>query len=192
VHNGGTTIDLNAVNFALYDEDYIGTFGGHADWSFGRTGRALQTWTGAYLSIGGVWTNLSDVTVKSDIVDLDSQLILEKVAQLPITEWSYNEELQDGIRHIGPMAQDFYAAFGLGDGETSIGTVDADGVALVSIQALYDRHRQLQSEKDAEIAELQAANTELQRRVALLEGLATRLAALEAQVGVAAAAGEGE
>jgi len=132
------------------------------------------------------------VTVKSDIVDLDSQLILEKVAQLPITEWSYNEELQDGIRHIGPMAQDFYAAFGLGDGETSIGTVDADGVALVSIQALYDRHRQLQSEKDAEIAELQAANTELQRRVALLEGLATRLAALEAQVGVAAAAGEGE
>ncbi len=40
------------------------------------------------------------------------------------------------MRHLGPTAEDFYAAFGLGS-DAGIGTVDADGVALATIQALY-------------------------------------------------------
>ena len=48
---------------------------------------------------------------------------------------------------MGPMAQDFYAAFGLGADDRHIVTVDADGVALAAIQGLRDMLR----EKDAEI-----------------------------------------
>ncbi len=55
--------------------------------------------------------------------------------RLPISKWSY--KVEDGsVRHIGPMAQDFAAAFGLGSDDRSIGTVDADGVALAAMQAL--------------------------------------------------------
>jgi hypothetical protein len=62
--------------------------------------------------------------------------ILERVADLPISTWRYHWE-DPQVRHLGPMAQDWAATFGLGDGDTTIAMVDANGVALVSIQALY-------------------------------------------------------
>ena len=64
---------------------------------------------------------------------MHNKTILEKVATLPITEWQFKGET---TRHLGPMAQDFYAAFGLGTDETTITTIDADGIALAAIQAL--------------------------------------------------------
>ena len=77
------------------------------------------------------------------------------------------------IRHIGPMAQDFYAAFGVGEDDRHISTVDADGVALAAIQGLY----QVVQDKDAAIASLQTENETLKTR---LDDLDQRLAALEA------------
>ncbi len=62
--------------------------------------------------------------------------ILNQVADLPITTWRYHWEGPQ-VRHLGPMAQDWAATFGLGEDDTSIALVDANGVALVSIQALY-------------------------------------------------------
>ena len=56
------------------------------------------------------------------------------------------------------MAQDFYAAFGLGLGETTIATVDADGVALAAIKALA-----LENEK------LRDINTVILERLQVLE-----------------------
>ena len=50
------------------------------------------------------------------------------------------------------MAQDFNAAFGVGEGETQISAVDADGVALAAIQGLYG----VVLEKEAEIVALNA------------------------------------
>lgn len=78
--------------------------------------------------------------------------VLEKIAGLPISTWNYAWE-PASVRHVGPMAQDFYAAFGLGDSDKHIFVVDANGVALVAIQAL---HRRLQ-ELEAEVAALRAA-----------------------------------
>lgn len=72
------------------------------------------------------------------------------LVRLPITEWSYSSE--QGIRHIGPVADDFMQAFGLGHDEQTIGTVDADGIALAAIQGL---HMKLQ-ERDDRIAERQS------------------------------------
>jgi hypothetical protein len=61
---------------------------------------------------------------------------LERVAGLPVSTWRYSWEPPE-VRHLGPMAQDWAAAFGLGMNDTTIAGVDANGVALVSIQALY-------------------------------------------------------
>ena len=70
---------------------------------------------------------------------------------LPITTWNYSTQ-DEAIRHIGPMAQDFYTAFNIGRDDTSISTVDEGGVALAAIQGLY----QVVQDKDKQIAQLEA------------------------------------
>jgi hypothetical protein len=106
--------------------------------------RFIDTSTGAYLSSAGAWTNNSDRTRKHDLQPLNTRRVLEKVARLPITSWSYKAE-QPSVRHIGPMAQDFYAAFGLGLDNKHIGTIDEGGVALAAIQGLYRQNLRLQA-----------------------------------------------
>jgi hypothetical protein len=77
--------------------------------------------------------------------------VLEKLAALPISTWNYKGE-DPAIRHLGPMAQDFAASFGLGADDRTINMLDANGVAMVAIQALYRRVQQL----EAEISELRS------------------------------------
>ncbi|MBI3658864.1 peptidase S74, partial [Candidatus Acetothermia bacterium] len=96
--------------------------------------------------------------------------VLHQLSLIPITEWNYKAQAAQ-IRHIGPMAQDFYAAFGLGESDKTISTIDADGIALISIQALYE----LSLEKDKQIEELKASNDELTKRVEKLEKLVQEL-----------------
>jgi hypothetical protein len=78
--------------------------------------------------------------------------LLEKLAALPISKWSY---VWDGpaVRHLGPMSQDFMAAFGLGADEQKLDFIDTNGVLMVSIQALYRRLVAL----EAEVTRLRAA-----------------------------------
>ncbi|HAV63354.1 MAG TPA: hypothetical protein DCY13_13435, partial [Verrucomicrobiales bacterium] len=76
---------------------------------------------------GSSWINASDRNLKQDFAPVDAQAVLAKVAALPIHSWSY--QAQPGQRHVGPVAQDFHSAFGLGEDDKSISTVDADGVA---------------------------------------------------------------
>jgi hypothetical protein len=101
----------------------------------------IQLASGAYVSAGGVWTNSSDKNAKENIARVNNVSILEKIGQLSISQWNYKAE-QDGVQHIGPMAQDFYAAFSVGADDTHISTIDADGVALAGIQALYAQNKQ--------------------------------------------------
>lgn len=91
-------------------------------------------------SNGTQWLSLSDARTKLRFRDLDTDDVLARIAAMPVTEWSY--EAQDaGIRHIGPTAQDFHAAFGLGEDPLRIGTLDANGVALAGVRALEARSR---------------------------------------------------
>jgi hypothetical protein len=68
---------------------------------------------------------------------------LRRLDRIPITRWNYKAQ-RPSIRHMGPMAQDFRRAFGLGEDAEHIDTIDADGVALAAIQGLYRQNRVLQ------------------------------------------------
>jgi hypothetical protein len=81
-----------------------------------------------------------------DIAPADSESVLESVARLPIETWRYKSE--PDAQHLGPMAQDFAAEFGLGNDDRTIHDVDASGVALAAIQALHDRVERLAREND--------------------------------------------
>ncbi|EID79766.1 hypothetical protein MLGJGCBP_05026 [Rhodococcus sp. T7] len=77
--------------------------------------------------------------------------VLERVVALPVSIWTYGFD-HHSVRHMGPMAQDFAAAFGLGSTDRRINMVDANGVCMASIQAL---HRRL-VELELEVAQLRA------------------------------------
>ena len=113
---------------------------------------------------GGSWSSISDRNKKENFEDVDAQSLLEKVAAMPMTTWNYKSQ-DESIRHMGPMAQDFKAAFGVGEDDKHISTVDADGVALAAIQALYDRVKALESEN----AELKVTNSEMGARLDRIE-----------------------
>lgn len=106
----------------------------------------------------------SDFSRKREFAAVDADEVLERVMALPITEWSYLAE-DPSVRHLGPMAQDFKASFGLGSTDVAIAKVDADGVALTSIQALG---RRLQA-AEAENAALRESLAALQARMDALE-----------------------
>ncbi|MEY2420347.1 MAG: hypothetical protein QOI95_414 [Acidimicrobiaceae bacterium] len=77
--------------------------------------------------------------------------VLERLAALPVSLWTY--DFEPGVRHLGPMAQDFAAAFGLGNTNRMIEMTDANGVTMVAVQALYRRVLKLEKE----VARLQSA-----------------------------------
>ncbi len=119
---------------------------------------------------GGSWSSVSDREAKENFEPVDGREVLELVAGMPIWSWNYKAQ-GASVRHMGPVAQDFHAAFELGVNERLIDTIDPDGVALAAIQGLKD----LLDEKDAELAELR-------ERVARLEGVEARLERVEASL----------
>jgi hypothetical protein len=113
-----------------------------------------------------------DRNLKENFAPVEPSEILEKLAGLRIERWNYKAE-NPSVRHIGPMAQDFAAAFGVGADDRYIRRVDAFGVAFAAIQALHDLHRRFEAEHRGlaeRLRHLQAANTALRERVAAIEG----------------------
>ena len=99
---------------------------------------------------------------------MNGREILEKVASLPLSTWNYRSE-PAAFRHLGPMEQYFKAAFGLGETDTGITTVDADGVALAAIQGLNEKVEAGSQKSEVRIQKLEAENAELKQRLAALE-----------------------
>jgi hypothetical protein len=120
----------------------------------------------------GSWSNLSDVNKKTNFRAIDGDAVLDRLARMDIREWSYKSQ-DASIRHVGPTAQDFRHAFGLGENETTINTVDADGISLLGVQALT---RRLARQQD-EIAALEAALDRLEARLVRAGSDAGRTAA---------------
>jgi len=101
--------------------------------------------------------NTSSRNSKTDFAPVDEVAILEKLTELPMSTWRYKIETEDE-RHLGPIAEDFQMAFGLSDGK-HISTIDASGVALTAIKGL----NKVLKERTVEIAELNQANSDLQK-----------------------------
>ncbi len=99
-------------------------------------GRLIDTSSGAFLSTGGVWTSTSDRAVKENFAAVDPRAVLDRVTQRSLQTWNYKVEQRE-VRHLGPTAQDFCAAFGLGEDDRHISPVDEGGVALAVILGLH-------------------------------------------------------
>ena len=110
---------------------------------------------------------MSDRNRKEDFRDINGEEILNKLAALPVTSWRYKND-DSGNRYIGPMAQDFHSLFGLGT-DTTIATLDVDGVTLAGIKALERRTADLQVENSALREQLER----VMRRVEQLEAKTT-------------------
>jgi hypothetical protein len=82
----------------------------------------------------------------------DPKVILDRLAKLPISLWTYGWD-DPTVRHLGPMSQDFAAAFGLGWNEHALDMVDTNGVLTVAVQELVKRVERL----EAQLAELRPA-----------------------------------
>ena len=134
----------------------------------------LHLASGAHCTVGGAWVNGSDQNRKENFERVDGRAVLEQVARLRITRWNYRAE-DEAVRHLGPTAQDFKAAFAVGESDTAIATVDADGVALAAIQGLNQKveseNRQLREALDAKAGELNA----VKQRLAALEQLLSQV-----------------
>lgn len=103
------------------------------------------------------WTAVSDRNLKENIREIDGKEILDRIAQLPISRWNYIAQ-DKSIEHVGPMAQDFYRLFGLGEDARHIDMLDPAGIALAAIKELYRQNQNLK-----------AQNMELSERLVALE-----------------------
>lgn len=131
----------------------------------GTGGTEMMRLTSGGLRVNGTFVSASDRNLKENFDAVDSKEVLEKVAALPISQWNYKAD--PNSRHVGPMAQDFHAAFGLGQDDKHIATIDADGVALAAIQGLNHK-----------LAEQSAALKDRDERIARLESELAQLRGL--------------
>ena len=131
-----------------------------------NAGNTISTWNGARLTDGGVWSNASDRNRKTDFREINPRAVLETLAVLPVREWRYTNE-DASVKHLGPVAQEFRAAFGLGTDDKSIGTIDADGVALAAILGLIPKVE----EQRTELKQKETEITDLKQRLDALEKL---------------------
>ncbi len=168
---GGGAHALHDGSFVFADASTFANFASTAAHSFrvratggvqfvtGVNGSGSPTWS-CTTSAGSGWTCSSDRALKQDLVPLDGEAVLDRLAAMPVYAW-HPKGANAHVRHFGPMAQDFHAAFGLGDDDTMIGMQDADGVALAAIQGLDRRLR-------AEVAALRERTHRLEDALAAL------------------------
>ena len=126
-------------------------------------GTGATTWSCAAFA-GAGWSCSSDRNLKQGLKKLDGKKVLAKLAAMPVYQWQPKGQ-NAHVKHVGPMAQDFMKAFGVGDDDKMIGMQDADGIALAAIQGL----NQIVKAKDAKIAALEKANAVMQREMAAIK-----------------------
>ena len=106
-----------------------------------------------------IFVPTSDRHAKTNFAAVDGRDILKRLASIPVQTWNFKTDAD--TRHLGPMAQDFYAAFQVGTDDKHIATVDADGVALAAIQGLNE----IVKEQNAKIGALEQRVVDLEKVV---------------------------
>ncbi len=161
-----TPLNLNVGNY------FFGRFAN----GYGLYTNSTYT-TGVFMNAGAnSWSSISDRNKKENFETIDSEKLLQKASKIPSSTWNYKGQDAKTFRHYGPMAQDFFAAFGkdkygvIGN-DTTIASADFDGINFVLIQALEKRTRDLQSENDklkSQITDFQVLAAKLERIEAML------------------------
>ncbi len=147
------------------------SLGGVYFFSFGTN---QATYNGVFLAPGDTaWTVASDRRLKENLHAVDTRDVLDKLLAMPISTWNLKSQ-DPSIRHIGAMSQDFRAAFGLGETELGINTIDADGVALAAIQGLNAKLEATVAEQREQIAALRRELDRLMARIAEPSRLSAR------------------
>jgi hypothetical protein len=129
------------------------------------------------------FTSVSDKTKKENFQPVHGEEVLGKIRGFELTSWNFIGHDPKKFRHYGPMAQDFYAAFGH-DGvgqigsEITINSGDIAGILMIAVQALAKRTAELK-QKEAQLAVLQSEVKDLKAKYAYFETVAARLEALE-------------
>ena len=104
---------------------------------------------------------------------------MDKVSNLPVSAWVFKSDPEKN--HVGPMAQDFHAAFGLnGDDDKHINLTDIAGVSLAAIKELSNEMREKDAQlrvKDGEIAELRQQRSIQNQAMAQMRSMAESVAA---------------
>ena len=127
-------------------------------------GSSTMLFNNGNLTISGILLEASDKNLKENFAPVEPQTVLAQIVQMPLSMWNYISDENDTV-HMGPMAQDFYAAFGLGSSDKHIAPLDANGVAFAGIQGLFE----LFQTHDEELEALEQENEELKARVEDLE-----------------------
>jgi hypothetical protein len=165
------TLNGNGIAFTQSGDSenayQIRTDGSHR-WGGNNTAQTMTLTAAGNLTTLGTVNGMSDKNMKEEFQVIDPKEVLATVAEIPITTWKYKND-EEGIRHMGPMAQDFYAAFGLGMDNRHISFADLDGVNLAAIKGLHTMFNEVVAEKNAEI-------DSLKDRLAKLETLVQKLA----------------
>lgn len=125
------------------------------------------------------WTCASSRTLKENYETVSGEDVLIRLRSVPVTTW--NMIGGEGVRHMGPVAEDFHQAFQLGLGPTAIGMGDIDGVNLAAVKALEARTVDLQTQLNARTTQVLEMQTQLDAQAALIEAMEARLRALEAR-----------
>jgi hypothetical protein len=148
--SGSTTATIrmqSTPDSTVFDLGYHGSTTGTIRLQASSSGTAnpIEHSSGAVLTVGGVWTNASDENLKENFKSVDGEELLEKIDELPIRQWNYKNE-SDDVTHIGPTAQDFQEAFGVGSDGKSISTIDPSGIALAAIKELNKQNQELKEQ----------------------------------------------
>ena len=122
------------------------------------------------MTIAGSVYNTSSRSMKDNITEVNAENVLDKLSELMIAKWNYTKD-GEGIKHIGPIAEDFYAMFGLGRDDKHIATLDTSGVAIAAIQALNGKLKK----KNKEIKQLEQNNKDLNDRLLAIESALKQL-----------------
>jgi trimeric autotransporter adhesin len=123
------------------------------------------------------WSSLSSWNTKANFSLVEGKMVLRRLNNVPIGTWNYKDQAPS-IRHMGPQAEGFYAAFNLGEDERYISTIDANGVALAAIQGLHQMVKEQEDQMIAQqrkIAILELEKAIQQERIVALEGRLARI-----------------
>jgi hypothetical protein len=203
LHDNTTGSNNTAIGFDALDSNTTGTnntaLGAGANVSAGNLTNATAIGFSAFVNASNkirlgnntvtviegqvAFTAVSDKTKKENFQPVDGEEVLGKIRGFDLSSWNFIGHDPKQFRHYGPMAQDFFAAFGH-DGvgqigsETTLNSGDMAGILMIAVQALEKRTVELK-QKEAQMAVLQSEVKDLKAKYAYFETVAARLEALE-------------